>query len=97
MLGQEGAAPPIITLYERAEWVKNKYVTISHGAYVLEGLLSEIGTLPPHNLEPPHNRGGLNPPLLRAKIGETMRTAYKVSYLTRYEFWDWNQESRDRK
>ena len=51
--GQEGSPPPqkgIGRQEERAERVKNEYVTISDIAYVLEGSLSEVGIPPTHNL-----------------------------------------------
>ena len=39
---------------ERVGRVKNKYVTISDGANILEGSLSMVRTVPPHNLDTPH-------------------------------------------
>ena len=54
MSGQEGDAPPwkdIGRKEERAGRVNNSYVIISDEAKVSEGLLSEVGTPPPHNPE----------------------------------------------
>ena len=61
--GAGGGCPPgkeIKRREERAGRVKNKYVTISDGAYVAEGSLSDIGTLPPHNSDIPHIPGASN-------------------------------------
>ena len=57
VLGQERAAPPQKDTgrqEERSGRVKNSYVTIINGAYVLEGSLSEVVTPPPHNLDTLH-------------------------------------------
>ena len=39
---------------ERAGRVKNKYKSISDGAWVPEGSLSKVRTPPPHNYDTPH-------------------------------------------
>ena len=55
VVGAGGGCPPGRKLgrrrEERAGRVKNRYVTISDGAYVSTVSLSKVGTPPPHNLD----------------------------------------------